>query len=87
MERNLCKQLEEFLFENNCFSQFCVNLLEQKHLTFEEYIEEHFNKYDYLKEDSVYSWNCFFLNAFTYNISPEGEDFWISIYHKWKKDF
>ena len=84
MEKTIKEQLEEFLFENNCYSQFITNLLDQHHLTLDEYFESRLKEYRY-KKDSIYSWNCIFLDAFTYALTPEGETYWINIYYKWAK--
>lgn len=37
---------EKFLLENDCYSQFVTNLLEQKHLTIKEYIAKIKTCYD-----------------------------------------
>ena len=89
MEKSIGEYLEEFLIENNCFSQFCINLLEQAHRTFEEhvsYYNEFFDNTDWLT-DKIFYWNISFSDAFYFKNAPEGEDFWINLYLKWKKDY
>ena len=90
MEKTIGEELEKFLFENNCFSQFCINLLEQKHLTFNEYIErclEEYCLFNKTRINVVRFWNITLLDAFNYYHSPQGEKYWMDIYYKWKKDY
>lgn len=91
MEKTIREELEKFLFENNCFSQFCINLLEQKHLTFDEYVERYLEEYRLSNNKThievVRFWNLIFLKAFNYGRSLQGEKYWINIYYKWEKEY
>lgn len=90
METDIRDQFEQFLIENDCFSQFCTNLLEQKHLTFEEYVEKHIIEYEhrYMEDiDRVNFWNWLLLDAFWYPLTSQGEEYWMSIYYRWKKNY
>lgn len=65
-------RFEKFLLENNCYSQFVTNLLEQKNLTIPEFIES--------EPDP----RLLVMHAFVWNRTPEGADFWLEIFHKWE---
>lgn len=67
-----------FLLENNCYSQFVTNLLEQKHLTIEEYVA--------LNEKYHNIINLIF-SAFNWSITPEKSTFWLIISSRWKESW
>ena len=91
MEKDIRDQFERFLMENDCFSQFCINLLEQKHLTFEEYVEKHIETYglpnNRHRNDEIHFWNFILLDAFWYCDTPQREEYWMRIYYKWEKKY
>lgn len=64
----------DFLLENNCYSQFVTNLLEQKRLTIEEYIAKSSSHYD-----------IYFLvsDAFNWSITSEKGEFWALMNNRW----
>lgn len=84
MEKTIGESFEEFLIENNCFSQFCINLLEQEHLTFKEYIEKHLKQCEEYNTrfDITDSWNLILLDAFNFTTTSEGSTYWMKIYYK-----
>lgn len=46
MDGDIKEVFEQFLIDNNCYSQFVTNLLEQKHLTIEEHVSKVKTHYD-----------------------------------------
>lgn len=66
---------EKFLLENNCYSQFVTNLLEQKHLTIEEHIS---------KTKTHYDTRFLVFDAFNWRYTPEKGEFWAIIHNEWE---
>lgn len=60
---------EKFLIDNNAFSQFCSNLVEES-VVFSEYVE------------TIYPIN-YMIDCFIWNRTKEGFSFWNHLYVKW----
>lgn len=78
MEKNnkrILDKFEKFLIKNDCYSQFVTDLLEQKNLTIPELIE--------LEPDS----DQLIMHCFAWSRTPEGADYWLQLYYKWRYGF
>lgn len=76
---SILEEFEEFLIEEGAFSQFCINLLEQKNETFNEYIDRILKDTYYLIERELVN------NAFTWNRTEQNFWFWNNLDGKWRK--
>lgn len=61
-----------FLLENDCFSQFCINLLEFRNISLEEYLN-----WNYCEKELI-RW------AFDWKRTSEGRIFWYKLNSKWQ---
>lgn len=75
MERDTEQIFIDFLLKENCYSQFVINLLEQKKLTIEEYIS---------KMNTWYNIRFIVFDAFTWRYTAEEGEFWMDIDTKWQ---
>ena len=78
IEEYMPEKFKEFLLDNNCFDQFCNNLLNSKNTeyfhkeweTFEDLFTNSFNIRDYINL------------AFHWNKTKQGHDFWEKLHSK-----
>lgn len=78
---SILKDFEKFLIEEDCFSQYCINLQEQAYLSFNElfsYIEKHYPPY---QSDELIP--LLISMPFTWCHTSQGYDYWAKISKKW----
>lgn len=68
----LIEKFEQFLIDNNIFSQFCSNIFVEYSMLLYEYCE-YIRPFHYINE------------AFTWSHTEEGYDFWWEVDRKWYK--
>lgn len=83
---NLLKEFEEFLIEENAFSQFCINLLEQRRITFGEY-NDYIDKQIDIFDPDKYLKDLLVSIGFQWILSNEGYDYWAELSKKWARKF
>lgn len=69
---NLCEKFEQFLLDNNIFSQFCSNILIKDSMLLYEYCEKTHPQY-------------YISRAFAWSYTKEGYDFWLKVNIKWDR--
>lgn len=65
----ISKKFEQFLMDENCFSQFCSNLVEYSHMSFNDFINGQ------KPEDYI-------IHAFAWNLC-KFQIIWFDIHMKW----
>ena len=54
MEKKIKELFEKFLIDNNCYSQFVINLLESSNRTLDEYLDNHVSTHSYFLIDIAF---------------------------------
>lgn len=79
MEQDIQSVFTKFLLDNNAYSQYVINLLESRKVSFEEFIDK-------LRAPRYYEAEQEFINfAFTWNKTSEGFSYWHKLDTKWRK--
>lgn len=84
MEKTISKQdildlFEQFLIDNNCYSEFITNLLEQNNETFNEHVDRILKDTYYLIERELVNY------AFTWNLTEQKFWFWNKLDEQWRR--
>lgn len=72
VEQTLIEQFEQFLLDNNIYSQFCSNILTKYKTLLTEYCK------------NIHPFN-YIMDAFIWSYTKEGYDFWYEFNRKWRK--
>lgn len=80
LQQEILELFENFLVENNAYSQYTTYIQEENHITFSEL-------FDYCSKFGPYKlipfYFIYFLAIFSYN--KDGFEFWLDLHLKWNK--
>lgn len=80
MGKEIQELFEQFLIDNNCYSQFITNLLEQKNKSFEEFINKTLSIDANIEpEEELVNW------AFGWTRTEQGYHFWSLLDARWRR--
>lgn len=80
---SILEEFEKFLIEEDAFSQFCTNIQEQAHISFNEYpnyLERVYKLYNYYDLVPLLT-----SIPFTWCNTNQGYDYWAKIHKKWEE--
>lgn len=82
-KEEILELFENFLVENNAYSQYITYIHEECHITLTDLFDFCKRYYSYAEESLPYA----FVHIIYFNRTKEGFEFWLNLHLKWNKTF